>query len=560
MNSNTTDDLEEQLRAACRAAIPRLLENTGETHGPDADSAPLQLLVSHGADGRRPGSNRTRVIGGVAAGLLLVAAAAAIAGRDQPVTDQRPSSDSVGSPGPVQDSVAFDNDGTVPCRDFGCGQFDAIEVVPGVDDFYVGPASLGDPHISQSMWDSLIRCSELDASGACARIEGIGIVALVNYGTGQADQVQVGTTFGAHVTLEEYALNLGSGLQTTRPATTSTVVRGHTALLFEDNGQYPAVMWEERPGVLVWVAVPPTRQSELASIAETVVLQRGPSTIPGRVLVPNTGEPWRAQDNTGSGLVIAQFSGKDCVGWGGINKCSDRIEDRTFAAHFPSAVYIAGSVPIDVGRVRVQPEIGDPVEVTPFAYGGSSSRFYQVTLPPETVASVDWLGADGNVIATYQPAGESVVGGLATDHSSAATTTMVPLATTTSTPNVATPRLADVGGPDRFAPLPEGLAHLGFTLHTLITDPTTGVSTALDIRDETGGRTGALTVTPGTPLVPENHNRSPLRILEQTDVRLSAEVDSNDGWRFEITFTRTSTGKNLPTIAEIQNLLYSIDP
>ena len=44
-------------------------------------------------------------------------------------------------------------------------------------------------------------------------------------------------------------------------------VRGHTAVLFEDNGQYPAVMWEERPGVLVWVAVPSSRQAELMSIA-----------------------------------------------------------------------------------------------------------------------------------------------------------------------------------------------------------------------------------------------------------------------------------------------------
>jgi hypothetical protein len=147
----------------------------------------------------------------------------------------------------------------------------------------------------------------------------------------------------------------------------------------------------------------------LLSIAETVVLQKGPSTIPGRLLVPNTGGPWRGADTTSMGLVIAKFSGKECVGWGGINKCSDRIEDRTFAAHFPSAVYIAGSVPTEVKRVRVQPETGDPVEVTPFAYGGLSSRFYQVTLPPDTVASVAWLGADGSVIATYQPSGGAIV-------------------------------------------------------------------------------------------------------------------------------------------------------
>ena len=320
-----------------------------------------------------------------------------------------PASGPLESPEPTQDSVAFDNDGTVPCADFGCGQFDAIPVAPGVDDFYVGPASLGDPHISESIWNGLIRCTELDTSGDCARLEGLGIVALVDYGSGQADQVQIGTTFGAHVTLEEYATMLGP-MQPAAPTPAPSTVRGHSAVLFEDNSQYPAVMWEERPGVLVWVAVPPSRQAELTSIAEAVVLQKGPSTIPGRLLVPNTGEPWRARNNNGTGLIVAKFSGKECVGWGYIDKCSDRIEDRTFAAHFPSAVYIAGSVPSEVESVRVRPESGDPVEVTPFAYGGSSSRFYQVTLPPDTVATVDWLGADGNVIATYQPSGGAIVG------------------------------------------------------------------------------------------------------------------------------------------------------
>ena len=123
-----------------------------------------------------------------------------------------------------------------------------------------------------------------------------------------------------------------------------------------------------------------------------------------------------------------------------------------------------------------------------------------------------------------------------------------------------TMEFVDGADSERFAPLPEGLARLGFTLHTLNTDQATGVTTALDIRDDAGGRTGALTVTPGTPLVPENHNRSPLRILEQTDVLLHGEIAANSGWRFEVTFTRTTTGRQLPTIAEVEELLYSIDP
>ena len=323
----------------------------------------------------------------------------------------RPSDGSVQSPGPAQGGGVFDNDGTVPCWDFGCGGFDPVTVAPGVDDFYVGPASLGAPRISGWMWNSLLRCAELDASGTCTRIEGLGLVALVNYGSGEADQVQVGTTFGANVTLDDYAVRLGGQLlKRNTAARTPTIVRGHNAVLFDDNGQYPGVLWEERPGVLVWVAVPPSRQGELAAIAEAVVLQPGPSTMPGQIVVPTTGEPWPAKSNNASGLTIARFSGKECVGWGYIEKCSERIEDRTYSAHVASAVYIAGSVPTDVERVRVQPESGEPVEVTPFEYGGFSSRYYQVTLPPDTVASVDWLRADGSVIATYQPSGSAIHG------------------------------------------------------------------------------------------------------------------------------------------------------
>ena len=60
MNSNTIDDLEERLRAACHAAIPRLLDNGGEARGSDEDSAPLQLRVMPATDDRRPGIDRTR--------------------------------------------------------------------------------------------------------------------------------------------------------------------------------------------------------------------------------------------------------------------------------------------------------------------------------------------------------------------------------------------------------------------------------------------------------------------------------------------------------------------
>ena len=113
--------------------------------------------------------------------------------------------------------------------------------------------------------------------------------------------------------------------------------------------------------------------------------------------------------------------------------------------------------------------------------------------------------------------------------------------------------------PERLASMPSGLNSLGFTIDSASTDPASGV-TAVHATDAANTRTIALTITPGTPLVPENHERTPIAILEQTDVLLRAEANGNSGWRFEITVTRTSTGDALPAAEWLQELLYSLDP
>ena len=90
MKANTIDDLEERLRAACHAAIPRLLDNDDDVRQADtsdADSPPLQLRMSPTTNDRLPALRRTRFVSGIAAAVLLAAAAAAIATHDQPATD-----------------------------------------------------------------------------------------------------------------------------------------------------------------------------------------------------------------------------------------------------------------------------------------------------------------------------------------------------------------------------------------------------------------------------------------------------------------------------------------
>ncbi len=50
-----------------------------------------------------------------------------------------------------------------------------------------------------------------------------------------------------------------------------------------------------------------------------------------------------------------------------------------------------------------------------------------------------------------------------------------------------------------------------------------------------------------------------MTVVEQTTDRVRVAYDSNDGWQFTLTAERTGSSE-LPTVAEIRNLLYAIDP
>ena len=350
--------------------------------------------------------------------------------------------------------------------------------------------------------------------------------------------------------------SLGYGEVTGAPPATPVAVGDHAGLMYSKSGT-SYLVWEQAPGVHLWIRATGWTTDDMVGLALTV----RPATLPDRLplaLIVDSVSPSGAPSF--DDLLIGSHHGMPlCAEVDALDGCvslppvSDVAmvvgTDPSGALSAVAAVSPVGSV----DRLRVELDGGERVTVAPAV---SPLGFQYSIFRPGTarITAAHMVAPDDSIVAT------ATLSTVVPASSSAATTTSIPAATTTSTPNVATPRLVDGANPDRFTPLPEGLARLGFTLHALHTDPTTGVTTAQDIRDEAGGRTGALTVTPGTPLVPENHNRTPIRILEQTDVRLHAEVDGNDGWRFEITFTRTSTGSALPTIAEVQDLLYSIDP
>ena len=104
----------------------------------------------------------------------------------------------------------------------------------------------------------------------------------------------------------------------------------------------------------------------------------------------------------------------------------------------------------------------------------------------------------------------------------------------------------------------ELLAPLGYTIASIDARP--DAPATIRAESTTDGRTIAIKMTPGTMLQPENHDRVPMALVEQSDLQIRGQVNSNDGWIFEITAQRSATDGPLPSPAELQELLYALDP
>jgi hypothetical protein len=94
----------------------------------------------------------------------------------------------------------------------------------------------------------------------------------------------------------------------------------------------------------------------------------------------------------------------------------------------------------------------------------------------------------------------------------------------------------------------------------MATETPSNALTTITAESDNDGRTIVITMTPGTPLQPENHNRVPIIIDEQSELQIRGHVDSNSGWKFEITAGRSPDDEPLPTADQLQEILYALDP
>jgi hypothetical protein len=276
-----------------------------------------------------------------------------------------------------------------------------------VADFYAGPESLGEPSIDMSLFAALLRCNEFDSSAtSCAAIEGMAGVNPVSYSSADGT-VDIGTTW-TNITPLEYA-ELWGPTQGDGP-TSSTTVRGHDATRYL-NDDRPAVVWQERPGVLAWVAVSTNREEELTTIADNIRLLPGPNSIPWKFVVPGTGARYDASDNDADGLIVVRDGARECVGWAYVQACPDAAFSDTFMHERDGRRVVTGAVPPDVQRVRLSFPARDPVEVEPLEVNGITMRVFEVDISDTYVTGMEWLDRDGTVVAATTNAANTLLSG-----------------------------------------------------------------------------------------------------------------------------------------------------
>lgn len=425
IDQDTDDRLEQRLRTACHAVIPHLADGDTLADNEFADEpheewtlATVTPLTSTRTTGR------ARLVGVAAAALLVAGGAGVWAATGRPASES-PSAAETGSATPslpsqqgssaavVSTVLAPPTGSSVPCFGTDCTPVDRLPVVAGATDFYVGPESLGTPVVDQEMLDQfgIIRCVELTADGsACQRIEGIAGVGPVSYPTNvpapstvpgditpRTIGIEIGTTYTG-IAPSDYANIWGSG-PTGSIAPTPLAVRGHDGIQYHYGDRTYAV-WQEQPGLLVWVAVPDQMADQLSTIAEGVRRVSGPATIPYVVVVTPLARPWDTSDNNADGLVYTRIGGKLQVGVDYIDGSSPVVVRQN--PNVDAELVVGGAAPAEAMQVRITTAGNPPVIVDTVAFAGApEARFFQTNVPGGVgQVAFAWLAADGSEIDT----------------------------------------------------------------------------------------------------------------------------------------------------------------
>ena len=436
------DELDVRLRSAFATMMPLLdpsadAATATERGDDDSSGGPGSPLVFDLP--RRPERpDRRRLVGilGTAAATMMVVAGL-VAVQSEPVeqagvsdvSDGQPQASEMSAPlatTSVTDSTLVDYDVTEPVPAYrspgcetgteaGCNPYVDLAVTGGASDFYVGPERLGTPQVALSLFDRLIRCAQLDEAGtACKKLEGFAGVGVTRYPSdvtvdttdvfsADALDVEIGTTF-TDISPTAYATprgQTGDGLGDLE----KVVVRGHDAIAYSSGGSR-YVVWQERPGALVWVKAASDAPDDLLAVAEEVRRIPGPTTIPWLVVVPDEtrGQSYDATSNDSDTLLIGlRADGTECVGFGYIDperSCGGSITHQTFVRIIGDRALVTGITPATVRSVRVSQEGVQLAVVDTRPIEASDKLLFSTFVDVEGIVDVEWVDESGNTTST----------------------------------------------------------------------------------------------------------------------------------------------------------------
>jgi hypothetical protein len=311
------------------------------------------------------------------------------------------------APGTNVDTSAPTGPVDLQCEpDTGVCNWDRLPVLDGAADIYAGPPELGQPILSAN-WSESLYCIRLDAAGrGCVAVAGGGPwQSAVSYEVDESETGPVDTVARSEQTFTVQVYTWYTSLtprdhvesDAERGSVSPAEVRGHDALRFVDGYGADAVVWQERPGVLVIVAVPPERADELLELAEGARRIAGPTEIP-MVMSLEPSVLLIGSRMSGS-LLAGRVGGRWCIGLQFPDGCPTELAGLSWMSNTTAGVDAVGAAPTSVQRVRITPAVGEPVLVSPEPSVDGWGT-YRVALGIDVVVTVEWLDSQGSVIAS----------------------------------------------------------------------------------------------------------------------------------------------------------------
>lgn len=308
----------------------------------------------------------------------------------------------------------------------------AIALAPGVEALYDATTAIPagwKRRVNRDAYKSVV-CTEYigTVSGpACVRLEGPILVSAFSYtapttiGEGEGVEataansvprttpasISIGTTF-TDLGIEWFTNRRGprvvDGPVGPPPGSfaTPTTVNGLPGVIVESSASTHSVVWSPSPGVVVAVDGDGVDVAMILDVARAVApaVQFAAASLPV-VVAAVEGVRWSASDNNHPYLLATKRDGRECVGFGWFDDCSQRFVDRIFSRFAEGRLILSGAVPPTTTTIRIERVGLEPLLVNPNEVEGFTSRFFAVDATEWSPVAVKAVGPDGQELGRF---------------------------------------------------------------------------------------------------------------------------------------------------------------